>query len=298
MMKSSARQPGFTLVEMLVAVSIMSFMLLMMVQITGLAERAWRSQQDRIDNFSKARSMVDMFTDDMQRAVFRGDLPIFGTGGPSAMPTDTAGGNYYFTSTSFATTFYTQLPGVPSSASTAVRDVSLVSYALTAVSGGTDRIVLQRSDLAVPWTSSQNILFQGDINTVLQNSAATARTIAPGVVGFRLAFRLSDGSIIDPSQTTGGYTGYNPANPVVAVDVGIAVIGKESLAELSTAQIQNIQKALANPLSFATSPVTNGIKATWDQKVLTSSFYSGSGYPKDLGGGLKTFERWVACPAF
>ena len=276
---------------MLVAVSIMSFMLLMMAQMTGMAEQAWRMEQNRIDNFAKARSMVDMFNDDLQRAVFRGDLPIFGTGAPAATPTVTSNGLYYFTNTVFTTAFYTRLPGVPASASTPVRDVSLVSYALNSTNQGVDQIVLQRSDLAVPWSSSQNLLFQGNIQTVLQNSPATAREVAPGVVGFRVAFRLSDGTMIDPAQ---GYVGYNPANPVVAVDIGVAVIGKQSLALLSSHQIQQIQAAFAAPLSFTAS--ANGIKANWDQNVLTSGFYSP--YPKDLGGGLKTFERWVACPAF
>jgi type II secretory pathway pseudopilin PulG len=290
---------SFTLIEMLVAVSIMSFMLLMMAQMTGMAEQAWRMEQNRIDNFAKARSMVDMFNDDLQRAVFRGDLPIFGTGAPAATPTVTSNGLYYFTNTVFTTAFYTRLPGVPASASTPVRDVSLVSYAINynSANQGVDQIVLQRSDLAVPWSSSQNLLFQGNIQTVLQNSPATAREVAPGVVGFRVAFRLSDGTMIDPTQGT--YTGYNSTNPVVAVDIGVAVVGKQSLALLSPLQIQNLQKAFAAPLSFtAPAPVTNGIKASWDQKVLTAGFYSGSGYPKDLGGGLKTFERWVACPAF
>ncbi len=283
MRSSPSSLHSFTLIEMLVAVSVMSFMLLMMAQVTGVAEQAWRMEQNRIDNYTKARSMVDLVTDDLQRAVFRGDLPVFGTGGPTNSPTTTGSGLYYFTGTSFTNAFYTRMRGVPGTASTQVRDLSLVSYVLNATNS-VDKIVLQRSDLAVPWTSDQNVSFQGDITTLLSNS--TSREVAPGVVGFRLAFRCADGTMIDQSQ----YTGYNSANPVVAVDVGLAVIGKRSLALLTTAQIQSIQAAFAN------ATIGNGIKASWDQNVLTSSFYSS--YPKDVGGGIKTFERWVTCPAF
>ena len=288
-MKSrSSSLHSFTLIEMLVAISIMSFMLLMMAQVTGVAEQAWRMEQNRIDNFTKARSMVDLINVDLQRAVFRGDLPIFGTGGPSATPTNTAGGLFYFTGTSFTNAFYTRMPGVPGTAASQVRDLSLVSYVLAATNS-VDKIVLQRSDLAVPWTSAQNISFQGDMSTLLSNS--TSREVAPGVVGFRLAFRRANGAMIDQSQ----YTGYDPGNPVVAVDVGVAVIGKQSMVLLSTAQVTSIQNAFDAP--FTPLPATiNSIKATWDQQVLTTSFYSS--YPKDLGGGLKTFERWVACPPF
>ncbi len=288
MKASSSRVNSFTLVELLVAVTILSFMLLMMAHLTGMAQQLWGDQQNRIDNFTKARSMLDLIAGDLQRGIFRGDLPIFGTGAPAATTTPTGDGLYYFTGTSFTNAFYTRRAGV-GDGTTPVRDVSLVSYALNSTSQGTDKIVLQRSDLAVPWSSAANLSFQGDITSLISTPPSTAREMAPGVVGFRLAFRRADGSLVDQSQ----YTGYSlavPANPVVAVDVGLAVIGSRSLALLTTNQIQKIQTALA------TATLSNGIKATWDQQVLTTAFYAP--YPKSLAGGLKTFERWVACPPF
>ena len=142
-------------------------MLIMLAQVTSMTEQAWRMEQNRIDNFAKARGMVDMITDDLQRAVFRGDLPAFGTGGPAATPATTASGLYYFTGTSFTNAFYTELPG------RADRGVHLRCgtfpgelHAPRHHRERPDKIVLQRSDLAVPWTSSQNILFQGDIQHV------------------------------------------------------------------------------------------------------------------------------------
>jgi len=276
---------AFTLVEMLVSMAILSFMMIMMARFTGMAQQIWRLEQDRIDNFTKARSMLDLITDDLQRAVIRGDLPIFGTGRPAAAPTLTGTGLYYFTVTSATTAFYTRLPGAggSSSSSTQLRNVSLVSYALTGTSSE-DKIVLQRSDVAVPWTSSTNISFQGDMAPLLQN--ATPLEAAPGVVGFRLAFRRADGTFVDQ----GLYTGYNAANPVVAVDVGLAVIGKGTLELLSTQQVRAIQSAFANVT------IGTGIKTTWDQQVMTSSFFAS--YPTDLRQGLRTFERCVACPPF
>ena len=282
---SPSLRRGFTLIEMLVSISIVSFMLIMLAQITSLTEKAWRMEQNRIDNFTKARSMLDLITDDLQRAVFRGDLPAFGTGGPAASPAVSATGLYYFTGTSFTNAFYTRIAGVPTVAATPVRDLSLVSYVLT-TTAGPDKSILQRSDLAVPWTSSQNILFQGNLSDVLANAPPTPLEVAPGVVGFRLAFRRADGTMIDQS----GYTGYSSSNPVVAVDVGIAVIGKQDLATLSGPQITALQNA------FAGATISNGIKASWDKTVLTPTFYAA--YPKDLGGSIKTFERWVACTPF
>jgi hypothetical protein len=153
--------------------------------------------------------------------------------------------------------------------------------------------VLQRSDLNVPWTSSENVSFQGDIASLLPN--ATPCEVAPGVVGFRLLFRRADGSLIDQSQ----YSGYDATNPVVAVNVGLAVIGMQSLMLLSADQVARIQEAFANePIKKDgnNEPINGGIKAIWDQQVLVASFYTP--YPKKLAESLKTFERWVACPAF
>ncbi len=170
MRTSPSSRRGFTLVEMLVSISIVSFMLVVLAQVTGLTEKAWRLEQNRIDNFTKARSMLDLISDDLQRAVIRSDLPVFGTGAPTV---NSANGLSYFTGTVYTTAFYTRIPGVPSTATTPVRDLSLVSYVLKP-SAAPDRVVLQRSDLAVPWTSSANIPFQGDMNTLLQNSSAFA----------------------------------------------------------------------------------------------------------------------------
>lgn len=287
MKRPSLSRHAFTLVEMLVAMAILSFMLIMMARFTGMAEQIWRLAQDRIDNFTKARAMLDLLTDDLQRAVIRGDLPIFGTGGPASVPAVTSNGIYYFTVTTSTTAFYTRLPGASNSAG-AVRDVSLVSYVLSLSATNQDKIFLQRSDLSVPWTSGSNISFQGDMNPLLQSMRQNGAQVevAPGVVGFRLAFRRQDGTMADSTQ----YTGYNTANPVVAIDVGLAVMGKGCLEILSTTQLQTIQGALA------TATLRNGIKATWDQQVLTHAFFSS--YPTDIGQGLKTFERCVACPAF
>lgn len=265
MTASPSPRRGFTLVEMLVAVSILSVMLVMMTKIIGMAQLTYQMAQNRIDNYTEARSMLDLITGDLERGVFRGDLPIFGAGGPATTPAVTSNGIYYFTVTTSTTAFYTMLPGATgtsTSGTSSVRDVSLVSYVLNSTNQGEDKIILQRSDLPVPWTSSQNLSFQGDITSLLQS--ATPCEVAPGVVGFRLAFRRADGTVIDQTQ----YTGYNSANPVVSVNAALAVVSQQSLNLLTTAELGQIQTALAS------ATITNGIKATWDQQVLIPSFYT------------------------
>ena len=277
---------SFTMIEMMVALSILSFMLVSLAQVAGLASRAFHLGHDRVDNFTKSRAMLDLLANDLQRAVFRGDLPIFGTGAPAASATATPNGPYYFTATTFTNAFYTRMPGV-GGAGAQMRDLSLVSYALSTGALGADKAALERSDLPVSWTGAQKVSFQGDLGPLLQG--ATVREVAPGVVGFRLAFRRADGTLIDQSQ----YAGYDAANPVVAVDIGLTVIADKCLNRLSAQQVQDIQNALAQASLGFTS-----VKSSWDQETLNATFYAN--YPKalGLGEGLKTFERWVACPPF
>ncbi len=294
-MKTSAQFPrGFTLIEMLVSISILSFMLVAMAQMTGLAEQAWRVEQNRIDNFSKARAMLNLLTDDLQRGVFRGDLPAFGTGGPSATPSVTANGLYFYNTTGFTASFYTRQPGLAATTSTSVRDVSLVSYKLNTSTLPAEKVILQRSDLDVPWTGgASNLVFQGDMTTALAN--VTPQEVAPGVVGFGMAFRRADGSLMAASD----YTGYNSTNPVVAIDVCLAVIGTQTLGELNTSpQLTGIQSILAGALTTKNlnQTASSSVKAMWDKQTLPTLFTST--YPKDLGGGLRTFECWVACQPF
>ena len=296
MNSASSPQRGFTLVEMLVSVTILSFMLIMMAKITGLVEMTWHQAQNRIDNYTKARSMLDLISNDLQRAVFRGDLPIFYSGS-AATPVVTNTGLYYYSGTStttFEPGFYTRLPAA-SGTSTPVRDVSFVYYAIN-LTGDIDKIALQRSAIAVPWTSgSNNLNFQGSDAAVIQSATASPTEVSPGVVGFHLIFRRADGTLSDQTQ----YTGYS-TNPVVAVNVGLAVLNQQCLTVLSTSQISTMQGAFNSTTQIqaaltATTPVS-GIKAIWDQQVLNSSFYAS--YPSVVGDGLKTYECWVGCTPF
>ncbi len=90
------------------------------------------------------------------------------------------------------------------------------------------------------------------------------REVAPGVVGFRMLFRRADGSLIDQRD----YTGYETANPVVAINFGLAVIGKQSLSQLTDDQIAGHRSQV-----FRRPGQEWHQGAAWDGDVLTSAFY-------------------------
>ncbi len=273
-MKKPTHRNSFTLVEVLVAVTILSFMILMLAEMSGMVGRAWSEGASRIDNFTKSRAMLDLISSDLQHAVIRPDLPIFQTGGTINA---TNGG---FTGGTYSASFFTQVPGVPSEETTNNRNVSCVTYQIVTTTNA-DNILLQRSDLAVPWTGGASAIpFQGNLITPMGN--ATAREMAPGVVGFQFSFRRADGTV------TPAYTGYNATNSVIAVGVTIAVIGDQAMKELSLGNLTAIQGTLGQAVTNASS--LTSIKALWDGQ-LTPGFYAH--YPKDLATNLKIFERWI-----
>jgi len=281
-MKASAVPPradsraSFTLVEMLVAVSVLGIIVLLMAQSANLVSKASRDGTSGVDNFTKSRAMLDLIASDLQHAVIRPDLPIFQTGG--ILNTNGIGG---FTNGAYAAILFTRIPGIPNASSVPVRNISLVSYAIVVPTNSSDKIALERSDLAILWNQGADIAFQGDLTTLA--GTATPREMAPGVVGFQLSFRRADGTVSTQ------YTGYNAANPVVAVGVTLAVVGDQALAELTPSFLSQIQSTLTNNTPTATNNIP-GVKTLWNAN-LTSAFYDL--YPKDLATNLKTFERWI-----
>jgi len=114
------------------------------------------------------------------------------------------------------------------------------------------------------------------------------QNMAPGVCGFQFTFRTANGSV------STNYTGYVQANPVVAVGVTIAVIGKPTLTKLSVAQVTAIQNKLSADVANANT--LTSVKYLWDKQTIPNEILTTAGYPHDLEVNLKTFERWVAPP--
>ncbi len=271
--KTLARLHSFTLVEMLVSLGVFSLMMVIMAQMTAMVDNAWRQGESRVDNFTRARAILDVVAQDIQRGVFRPDLPAFA---PTSASIYTNGMMVLQNSGATTNAFYTRRAGVGAN----MREISLVVYTLDASTNG----VLQRADYAIPWSTPSTwancFAFQTGLSNVLSQSSGTFRDACEGVVDFNLIFRLADGT---STSTYGGYS----SNPVTAVGIGLAVVDEQTMKVLqSTSKFGQLQTDLKSALTG-----TNSIKADWDAKLATPNYYNN--YPKDLGPGLKTFERYV-----
>jgi prepilin-type N-terminal cleavage/methylation domain-containing protein len=253
---------AFTLIELLVAMAVLALMTVLLAQMLQSTSQSWLGGQARVNNFAKARSMMDLMARDVQSGVFRADLAMFAGASSGQAFTNMA--------------FYTLRPGVPSSSGASVRDVSLVQYSVDSAS------ILQRGDLAIPWdgTAATNISF-GTTNALPQLPRVVSRETASGVVGFQILFMQRDGTL---SKT------YDPALSGKGIAIGMAVVDDNTLKRLEAAgKIDDLQSALAGTLSG-----TNSVKAEWDA-FLQSGFNWGD-YPPNLARGLKIFERYVVFP--
>jgi prepilin-type N-terminal cleavage/methylation domain-containing protein len=267
---------SFTLIEMLVAMTILALIMAMMFSLMSITFHANTVEQSNVDNFTRARAMLDAIASDVENGVFRQDLAAFGTQNGFT----TNNGLSYLTNGSPATAFYTRIPGVASDS----RNLSLVVYKLD----GSTNAIFMRDQLPVPWAVpganwSSTLPFQTDLATAMTN--ATPQDVAQGVVGFQLFFCRSDQSI------TNSCLGYQPNNPIISVGVAFVVVDSRALQTLN---LTGKLSALTNSLTSASVLTgTNSAKADWDRYIESSAF--NKNYPANLGGGLKTFERLVPC---
>lgn len=175
--------------------SVLALLIVLIAQVVGAMGDTWRNGLHRINNFTKARAMLNLFARDIQAGVFREDLAAF--------PDDKI-------------SIYTRQPGVGGS-----RSLTLVEYAINT---SDERSPLQRGDLPVGWTST--ISFGDTLN--FGTNIPVARDTAAGVVGFELQFVQADGTFSTTFSPKG-------ANPTRAVAVALAVVDDLTIRRLSEA---------------------------------------------------------------
>jgi type II secretory pathway pseudopilin PulG len=258
-MKKSPGVKAFTLIELLVAMAVLMLMTVLLAQMLQSTSQSWLGGLARVNNFAKARSMMDLMARDVQSGVFRQDLAVFG-GATTAQP---------FTNMAF----YTLRPGVDTNA--LVRDVSLVQYTLDANS------VLQRGDLSIQWDGAPADISFGNTGALPELARVTPRETVSGIVGFQILFMQKDGTL---SKV------YDPVLSGKGMAIGLAVVDDKTLDRLrDQGKLAPLQAALAGTLSG-----TNSVKSDWDAYLKTGLVWSN--YPPDLARGLKVFERYVVFP--
>ena len=283
------RSRGFTLVELLVAMAVLSIMGLALAQVLSLSLQTWQEGRIRANCYTKARVVLDAVTADIQRGVFRPDLKNF----PSSSATPPT------------FTFYTRAAGM-STGGVAARPVSLVTYQLSSNLQG----YLLRSENTINWGNGSNLNFLQQLTPVAAAGAPSAGPpndlLSTGVVDFEMIFLLADGTTVLAKDYQSPTT-----SPVVMIGVAVAVIDDGVMTQLRPGAFGTLQKSIlegtlpstpmtttttAGVTTYSSSATFRSIKEVWDQNLTT--LYANNGYPKSLAVGFKTFEQFVPCTPF
>ncbi|XHR27682.1 MAG: type II secretion system protein J [Chthoniobacteraceae bacterium] len=146
---STAHKRGFSLLEVMVAVAVLTVIGLMVVQITEATSRTTRLSNRTIDAASQARQVFDRIGTDLAALPRRRDMDFYaGNGGSTS-------GYYSVYNTSNILLFLSRVSSA--GATSASRKVSLVSYRVAAHpdnkdSTGAPRLCLIRAGIPVDWT--------------------------------------------------------------------------------------------------------------------------------------------------
>jgi prepilin-type N-terminal cleavage/methylation domain-containing protein len=264
---------AFTLIEILVATTILSLMVLVLAQLTDLSSRSMNDGMRRADNFTKARAALDLFATDIALGVFREDLGAFRTN---------VVGDY-------TPAFFTRRPGIGGD-----RALSLIAYRTVPAQAR-----LERANRTILWTDASPIGF-GTPNALPRFTALTStdyQEIATGIIAWQLYFIDSDGNYRDKYEPTYSQTpaGLPYLLGVVrptckAVGVALASIDEANLKILNASgKLGDLQNELP-----AQTNQDQTYQAFWS-KTLRSSSIIGS-LPVPVRSSLRIFERLITLP--
>ena len=282
---------GFTLVELMVAMAVLSLLLLLFSQMASSLTSTSDAQRQRADNFSTARVVLGRLDVDLEGLVRRSDLPLFPvSGGESVLG------------------FMTLTPGILRAGDSAIpRAISYVEYDRESAAPNPPATVspdhIDRSDLAYDWTPSSLPPF----GTTGVPSATVARMIAKGIFGFQYVF-LNQTSTTTATGTSTSVTksitfvnaptsnssnGTTTTTQTTAISVSLLVMDDSSMNQLSPSQITSLITA------FTVSPgdLTDSTKepsTVWQASIQT--LLASGAYPKKSLQSLRWFERTYILP--
>ncbi len=194
---------GFTLIELMVSMTILVLIVSLFAQVANGISTAWRRSEAKMDNFAKARSLLNRFQTDIDGIVQRDDLAAFPSTGDTP---DLA--------------FFTLRRGFDVAGAAAnTRPLSYIKFD----SSGSDA-KLMRNDVSFDFTTASNI-FADPPAVVTTGSPALPVSVPPGLAG--TGFEISDGILAFKwafLTDEGKYSStYYSAGPPVHRAIGITI---------------------------------------------------------------------------
>lgn len=282
-LRNVLRVPGFTILELLVAMAVLAMLVLMVSQLVQSGTAVIAGSRKNLGADAQAREVFSRFALDVAQMVKRPDL--------DAVFSDQPGNKKVF--------FYSESPGFASSA-TNLSTLSLVGYRVGATTG------IERLGKGLPWSGSGGVTFLTYTNSIATNAlpASTMAGTWPAVIGtapdyegtdadyhplaqgvFRLEyfFQKKDGSYTLARDQNQGF------RDVSAIVLALAVLDGDS-SKIAT-DTSKLAEALPGPTA---ANLTNNILPAelWQDIVNNSAaFASSAGIPQAAAARVRIYQR-------
>lgn len=258
-----ADRGAFSLMELLVAMTILAILMVFLVQLAGSVSHLYRMGKARSEANGVGRTLLDTMTGDIKRAIVHPDLATF-------VEEDDG--------SSRALRFYCLRSGDFRGADPAVngldaaRAASIVEYVF--YRSGSKQAYLARRDKPCLWNSTTNVIPLGQTNAIQSLNAATEESlIYEGVVGAEWSYLRADG--IMTNRLNSGNT-----NSLVGVRYSLALLDADGMRTLKeTGKLTQFIQIFAQP---------GGI-AGWESNLQANA----SGFPSKVVSGTRFYERFV-----
>ena len=281
---------GFTLVEIMVAMVVLALMMAGLASIIGFVSKTWLAGINIVDNFSKARVMLNLLDRDIQMMVFRRDV-----------------GAFVNASSTPACAFYTKVQGNQGSTISDPRALSLVQYNLPAVTATSS--VLQRIELGLFFSGGTMALSYplptsptlptSTFNLGSASLSSQTEIVGSGVIAFQYQFIDGTGNLITPTASTPFK--YDFTNPTSAANYRAVVV---SIAVMSN-NAYNLAIDSGNLVKVAgyfslTPPTGQTYAQVWNtflaNPAATQPAYLSLPAPLRGPGSILVFQRFIPLP--
>ncbi len=253
----AAQRSGFSLLELLVAMAVLSLILVLLFNAVTAVTNTWRRGMARIDNFSKARAVLGLLDRDVQSMVLRKDLAAF---------VDEAGKP--------ACAFYSLMNG-----SEGDRRLSFIKYSVP-----TNGTQLLRADYGMDY--GNRTLSLNNTNSLPDAALASPQDLVDGILRFEWQFLGPDGDFQSAFERSGTNASANSKTLVVS----LLVLDDNTLGTL---QRTGTRDTLLTEL--AGTPASGQTYAQyWNERIRSAGF--GSSLPAPVRAGIRTFHRHIQIP--
>jgi prepilin-type N-terminal cleavage/methylation domain-containing protein len=268
------RRNGFTLVELMVAVSVVVVLVLLVAKLVDQAALLTTLGQKRMDTDDQARQLLDRMTVDFAQMVRRADIDYY----VKSTANNEAGNDQI--------AFFSTVPGYyPSSGSQS--PISLVAYRVSiqnklermskglvwnAVSASNAPVVFLPLTISAMWPAATGAAADSDYETV-----------GPLIFRFEYAYLLNDGSVSDtPWLISGSHTAPDGMRDVTAVDVFIATIDSKGRSLATDSQITALAASMND---FVSTMAPGDLLSQWQSSVNAAAI------PRPAAQGVRFYER-------